>query len=112
MMADVTPETDKLIDRLVNAIHAIYDWKLIPDAVEIPVLKSVIRMALEFLPPTYLGYLQSAADGIDPTEAAELKAWLLDLMNKFGSYIPSIFRETVAGLIVDALVKGNNIVVA
>lgn len=102
----MTDGTDKIIDKLVDALHAQFDWKLIPDPIELAVLKGLFHLGIGFLPPAYVGYLTSAADGIDDHEADDLKAWLVSLMDKYGSSVPSIFRSTVAGVIVDSLRKG------
>lgn len=99
-----------LLKKLATAINATVDIPVLPEAVEQVVIEMALEFGLGFLPPQYVLWIQSAADGIDDTEAADLTAWLTDLMGKYGTAFPSFLHGYVASAIVSLLRKGAAVV--
>lgn len=103
--------TKLLITKLATRINAVVDIPGIPEAIEGAAIEATLSLGLGFLPPSYLAMVQSAADGIDDTEAASLTAWLTTLMDQYGTWVPAMFHGTLAGVIVSLLRKGSEIIV-
>jgi hypothetical protein len=96
-----------LLKRIATAINAQIDVPVVPEFVE----QAVMETGLGFLPPQYVAWIQSAADGIDDTEAADLTAWLTDLMGKYGTAFPAFLHGYVASAIVSMLRRGAAVVI-
>lgn len=99
-----------LLKALATRINAQVDIPVLPEVVEQAIFELALETALGFLPPQYVAWLQSAADGIDDTEAAAVSAWLVELMGKYGSFIPAILHPFVADAVVGLLRKGAAVV--
>lgn len=95
-----------LLKSLATKINAQIDIPVLPETVEQAILELAFEVALGFLPPQYVTWLTSAADGIDDAEAADLTSWLTELMSKYGSALPAFLHGIVATSIVSLLRKG------
>jgi hypothetical protein len=100
-----------LLKALATKINAAVDVPVVPEFVEQAVIELALETGLGFLPPQYVAWIQSAADGIDDTEAADLTAWLSDLMGKYGTAFPAFLHGYVASAIVSMLRRGAAVVI-
>lgn len=92
---------------LATRINKVVDLPWAPEYAEQVGLELLLEFTLGFLPPTYVGYLESAADGIDDTEAASVTEWLVELQKKYSRWpLPELAYRTVAGVVVSLLRKG------
>lgn len=107
----MTPETTALIQKLAAEINKKFDVPGIPESIEGWAIESAFQAGLTFLPPQYLAWVTSAADGIDDTEAASLTDWLTGLLDQYGSNVPAMFHRPLAGIIVSLLRKGDALVI-
>jgi hypothetical protein len=99
-----------LLKALATRINAAVDVPVVPEFIEQAVIELALETGLGFLPPVYIGWIQSAADGIDDAEAADLTGWLTELMGKYGTAFPAILHVYVASAIVSMLRKGAAVV--
>lgn len=102
----LTPE----LKTLANQINATIDVPGIPESVEQWAIEALLDLGLSFLPPPYVAWLKSAADGIDDSEAQAVTEWLAGLMAKHSHY-PAFACNFVAGVIVDLLRRGAALVI-
>lgn len=107
----MTPETKVLIEKLAAKINEVVDFPIVGEGIEEAAIEATLSLGLSFLPPNYLSMIQSAADGIDDTEAASLTAWLTSLMDQYGAWVPAAFHGILAGVIVSLLRKGAEVVI-
>lgn len=107
-MAELT-----MLDKFADRLAATIDIPLLPEVVEPWALRLAFRFTLgeiEKRKPEYIGWIKSAADGIDDSEAASVQAWVVELMDEYGASVPSFLRGVVAGAIVNVIRKGAEIV--
>lgn len=95
-----------LIKAIATRINAVVDIPAVPESFEQVAIEEALELAIGRLPPTYVAWLQSAADGIDDAEAESVKAWLLELMAEHGTSVPIGLRTWAAGTVVYLLRKG------
>lgn len=100
-----------LIKAIATRINAVVDVPAVPEAFEQAAIEGALELAVGRLPPTYLAWLQSAADGIDDAEAESVKAWLLELMEEHGTRVPLGLRTWAAGAVVYLLRKGVSVTI-
>lgn len=99
-----------LLKAIATKINAAVDIPAVPESFEQAAIEGALELAVGRLPPTYLAWLQSAADGIDESEAESVKAWLLELMEEHGTSVPLGLRTWAASAVVFLLQKGTAVV--
>jgi hypothetical protein len=100
-----------LITAIATRINAAVDIPAVPEGFEQAAIEASLELAVGKLPPTYLAWVQSAADGIDDAEAESVKAWLLELMSEHGTSVPLGLRTWAAGAVVFLLRKGVSVAI-
>lgn len=100
---------NELLKKLAAKINAAVDIPVVPEAVEGMAIEMALEIGLGFLPPTYVAWIQSAADGVDDAEAEQVRDWLAGLMKTYSS-VPDVLCGVVASAIVSMLRRGAAVV--
>lgn len=100
---------NELLKKIAAKINAQIDVPLVPEGVEQAGIEMALEVGLGFLPPRYIAMVQSASDGVDDTEAEDVRNWLCDLMKEY-SGIPDVLCGFAATTIVGLLRHGVEVV--
>lgn len=100
---------NELLKKIAAKINAAVDIPVIPEPVEGMAIQIALEVGLGFLPPQYVAWIQSAADGVDDAEAEQVRDWLCGLMKQY-SGVPDVLCGVVASTIVALLRKGAAVV--
>lgn len=100
---------NELLKKIAAKINAAIDVPVLPEAAEGMAIEMALEIGMGFLPPTYVAWIQSPADGVDDSEAELVRDWLCDLM-KQRSNVPDVLCGIVSSAIVSMLRKGAAVV--